>query len=406
MPTESTPTGHTPTLIACFLHFDVCFMLWVLVGALGVFIAETAGLDAAQKGLLVAIPVLTGSLLRVPLGILSDRLGGRPVGVALLAFLIAPLVLGWQAGNGVSTLFLLGATLGTAGASFAVVLPLASRWYPPERQGLVMGIAAAGNSGTVIANVFAPRLANVVGWHAVFAWAVAPLLLVLTLFTLMARDSPAKLQRRSIREDARILKQADTWWFCLLYCVTFGGYVGLSGFLPLFVRDQFHVTAVSAGSLTALAALVGSGVRPLGGYFADRIGGLRLLQLLLLGISLTYLAVARLPTLTPMVGLLIAAMACLGMGNGAVFQMVPQRFPVEIGLATGVIGAVGGVGGFLLPTLLGGVKRSTGSFGSAFVVLAMMAFGALLVLQALTKFGRGWRSSWRVGPRPQAASQA
>ncbi|MBI3493933.1 MAG: NarK/NasA family nitrate transporter [Acidobacteria bacterium] len=406
MRTESTPAGHTPTLIACFLHFDVCFMLWVLVGALGVFIAESAGLDPAQKGLLVAIPVLTGSLLRVPLGILSDRLGGRRVGVALLAFLFAPLILGWLAGNGVSTLFLLGATLGVAGASFAVVLPLASRWYPPRRQGLVMGIAAAGNSGTVIANVFAPRLANVVGWHRVFGLAIAPLLLVLTLFALMARDSPYIRKLRNLREDVRVVGQADMWWFCLFYCVTFGGYVGLSSFLPLFMRDQFHVTAVVAGSLTALAALAGSVLRPLGGYAADRIGGLRLLQLLLLGIGLIYVAVAQLPALTPMVGLIIAAMACLGMGNGAVFQLVPQRFPVEIGMATGVIGAIGGVGGFLLPTLLGGLKRSTGSFGSGFVVLAVMAFAALLVLQTLTAFGSGWRSSWRLAPGPQAASEA
>jgi NNP family nitrate/nitrite transporter-like MFS transporter len=218
--------------------------------------------------------------------------------------------------------------------------------------------------------------------------------------------TPTKLHQRSIWQDAHIVKQADTWWFCLLYCVTFGGYVGLSSFLPLFVRDQFHVTAVSAGSLTPLAALIGSGVRPVGGYFADRFGGLRLLQLLLLGIGLTYVAVAQLPTLTPMVGLLVAAMACLGMGNGAVFQLVPQRFPVEIGLATGVIGAVGGVGGFFLPMLLGAVKRSTGSFGSAFVVLAVMAFGTLLVLQALTMCGPGWRSSWRIAPGPQAAPQA
>lgn len=406
MRTEPTPSGHTPTLIACFLHFDMCFMLWVLVGALGVFIAESAGLDPAQKGLLVATPVLTGSLLRVPLGVLSDRLGGRRVGVALLAFLFVPLILGWRADNSVSTLFLIGATLGVAGASFAVVLPLASRWYPPERQGLVMGIAAAGNSGTVIANVFAPRLANIVGWHGVFGLAVAPLLLVLTLFTLMARDNPDRVKSRSVLEDARVVRHADLWWFCLIYSVTFGGYVGLSSFLPLFVRDQFHVTAVAAGSLTALAAVVGSGVRPLGGYVADRVGGLRLLQFLLLGVGLMYVAVAQLPPLTPMVVLLVVAMACLGMGNGAVFQLVPQRFSREMGMATGVIGAVGGVGGFLLPTLLGGLKRSTGSFGSGFVVLAMMAFASLLVLQALTRFRIGWRSLWRIAPGPQAASQA
>src|ERR1051325_8282854 len=166
MRTSANTTGHSPTLLACFLHFDISFMLWVLLGALGIYVAEATGMDAAQKGLMVAVPILTGSLLRVPLGILSDRVGGRRVGIGILLFLMLPLVFGWQGGNGFSSLLVLGALLGVAGASFAVVLPLASRWYPAERQGLVMGIAAAGNSGTVMANVFAPPLASSVRWQA------------------------------------------------------------------------------------------------------------------------------------------------------------------------------------------------------------------------------------------------
>ena len=391
-----TATGHAPTLTACFLHFDVCFMLWVLLGALGIFVAESAGMDAAQKGLLVAVPILTGSLLRVPLGLLSDRIGGKRVGVGILVFLLLPLALGWRAGNTPSTLFVLGAMLGAAGASFAVVLPLASRWYPADRQGLVMGIAAAGNSGTVLANVFAPRLANAVGWHNVFGLALLPLTIVLLMFVLMAKDSPDSAVARPVSHYLEALKQADTWWFCLFYCVTFGGYVGLSSFLPLFLRDRFAVSPVTAGSLTALAALVGSLARPLGGYLADKVGGARLLQLLLLGIALTYTASARLPPLAIMESLLVFGMACLGMGNGAVFQLVPQRFHVEIGVATGVIGAVGGVGGFLLPMLLGRLKQSTGSFGPGFLVLALVACGALVSLQALVAFRSGWRLSWRL----------
>src|SRR5262245_23637286 len=245
--------GHTSTLIASFLHFDVCFMLWVLLGALGVFVAESAGLNAAQKGLMVAIPVLSGSLLRLPLGLLSDRVGGRRVGVGLLIFLLAPLFMGWRLASGNSTLYLLGAMLGTAGASFSVVLPLASRWYPPERQGLVMGIAAAGNSGTVIANLLAPRLAVHVGWQNVFGLALLPLTAVLVLFAIMARDSPAGSGVRPFATYIAVLHQADTWWFCLIYGVTFGGYVGLSSFLPIFLRDHYHVTPVNAGLLTALA---------------------------------------------------------------------------------------------------------------------------------------------------------
>ena len=160
MPAAAEPEGHTPTLIACFLHFDVCFMLWVLIGALGPFVFDGTHVQAGLKGLLIGVPILTGSLLRVPLGVLSDRYGGRHVALALLVFLFAPLSLAWLAPSGLGTLLPVSLMLGSAGASFAVVLPLASRWYPAERQGLVMGIAAAGNSGTVIANMFAPRLAN------------------------------------------------------------------------------------------------------------------------------------------------------------------------------------------------------------------------------------------------------
>jgi NNP family nitrate/nitrite transporter-like MFS transporter len=397
MQTSTRTSGHTPTLIASFLHFDVCFMLWVLLGALGVFVADSAGLNAAQKGLMVAIPVLTGSLLRMPLGLLSDRIGGRLVGIGILVFLLVPLFIGWRLDSGVGV-YLLGAMLGVAGSSFAVALPLASRWYPPERQGLVMGIAAAGNSGTVIANLLAPRLAVIVGWHNVFGLALLPLLVVLVLFALMAKDSPTARSDRPMAHYTSVLRQTDTWWFCLLYCVTFGGYVGLGTFLPIFLRDQYHVTPVNAGLLTALAAFVGSGVRPVGGYLADKLGGVPLLRWLLFAIAATYAAASTLPPLPIMETVLVVGMACLGSGNGAVFQLVPQRFRSEIGMATGIIGAVGGIGGFLLPTMLGQMKQQVGSFGPGFLVLALTASAALIALHGLAVGRAGWRFSWRIAP--------
>src|SRR5262249_38383521 len=181
--------------------------------------------------------------------------------------------MGWALASGNGPLYLLGAMLGTAGASFSVVLPLASRWYPPERQGLVMGIAAAGNSGTVLANLFAPRLAGIVGWQNVFGLALVPLIVVLVLFAVMARDSGQAGQPQPCVRCARALQEPGIWFFSVLYCGTFGGYVGLGSFLPIFLRDHYGLTAVNAGLLTALVAFVGSGIRPLGGYVADRIGG-------------------------------------------------------------------------------------------------------------------------------------
>lgn len=379
--TIPAPSGHTPTLLACFLHFDVCFMLWVLIGALGPFIFEGSHTAAGLKGLLVGIPVLTGSVLRVPLGALSDRVGGRRVAVGLLMFLFVPLTIAWLAPAGAGTLLPVSIMLGTAGASFAVVLPLASRWYPAERQGLVMGIAAAGNSGTVLANMFAPRIAHVIGWQNVFGLALLPLAVALVLFALLAREAPSATRARSASEYTAVLSQPDALWFCAFYAVTFGGYVGLSSFLPLFLHDQFNVTPVTAGSITAAAAFSGSLSRPFGGWVADRFGGTRVLPVVFTVIGIAYLGMAAAPGLTVAGSIVLVTMMGLGLGNGVVFQLVPVRFPREVGIVTGLVGAVGGIGGFALPTLMGGLKQMTGAFAPGFVFLAACAFVAALALR-------------------------
>jgi NNP family nitrate/nitrite transporter-like MFS transporter len=389
-------SGHKPTVLAAFLHFDLSFMIWVLLGALGVSISESLGLSAAEKGLMVAIPILSGSLMRIPLGLLSDRFGGRRVGIGMLLALFVPLLVGWQAGTSLGVLYGVGLMLGVAGASFAVVLPLASRWYPPERQGLVMGIAAAGNSGTVVANLVAPRVAAVVGWHNVLALTMIPLAFVLVAFWALAKDSPMRVARQSLSSYLGVLRVRELWWFCLFYSVTFGGYVGLSSFMPLLLRDQYRLSAVTAGYLTALAALAGSALRPVGGWVADRLGGVRLLSVLLVGIGAMYLAASRLPSIAPMFAVLVVCMVCLGLGNGAVFQLVPQCFRRQIGIATGVVGAVGGLGGFMLPTMLGQFKQRSGSFGTGFVVLGVVALLTLALLRVLMALSEQWKSSWRV----------
>jgi NNP family nitrate/nitrite transporter-like MFS transporter len=395
------PDGHLPTLFACFLHFDVCFMLWVLIGALGGFIFDGPRVDAALKGLLVGVPVLTGSLLRLPLGWLSDRVGGKAVGVGLLVFLTAPLLLGWFSNGTVGSLLATGLLLGCAGASFAIVLPLASRWYPPERQGLVMGIAAAGNSGTVLANLFAPRLAAVFGWQNVFGLALLPLGIVFVLFAALAREAPRRAAAPGSLAAVyrQVAANPDLWWLCAFYAITFGGYVGLSSFLPVFLRDQFEMSPASAGLLTAGGALAGSLARPVGGYLADRLGGVRLLQILLIAIAAAYPLFGAVSTLEAAAPLLVATMVCLGLGNGVVFQLVPQRFPLTIGLVTGLVGAVGGVGGFLLPTLLGAVKQGTGSFAVGLTVLGGVAAAAALALATLRRAEDETQGAfWRAAP--------
>jgi len=388
---EFKRSGHWPTLLCSFLYFDTSFMVWTLMGALGVFIAEAFHLTPGQKGLLVAIPLLGGSILRVVLGIATDHFGPRKVGLAGLTATLIPLCWGWLHSTSIGDLVGIGLMLGVAGASFAVALPLASRWYPPQLQGLALGLAGAGNSGTVFAALFAPRLAEHFGWRAVFGMAAIPILITLMTFWLLAKDSPNRPPAKPLRNYLNLLKESDLWWFNGFYMVTFGGFVGLASFLPIFFFDQYAVTRVQAGGFAALCVVSGSLLRPLGGCLADHLGGIRVLSMLYAMIILLLLAVSFLPALPIAVALLFLIMACLGTGNGSVFQLVPQRFGNEIGVATGLVGAAGGLGGFFLPTLLGGLKSLEGSYAAGLIVFALAAGCALV---ALLNIQHVWRQGW------------
>jgi NNP family nitrate/nitrite transporter-like MFS transporter len=390
-------SGHPPTLFSAFLYFDISFMVWVLIGALGTYIAKDFGLTASQKGILVAIPILGGSLFRIPMGILTDRIGPKKTGMIGQLFILLPLLWGWRFGGDLPQLMALGLLLGVAGASFSVALPLASRWYPPQHQGLAMGIAGAGNSGTVLASLFAPRLAEVVGWHGVFGLALIPVVLTLAVYLAVAQDSPEQPAPKPWGTYLAVVQEADTWWFNALYSVTFGGFVGLASFLAIFFHDQYGLSKVMAGNFTALCVFAGSMFRPLGGYLADRFGGIRMLQSLFGAVGVLLLGVGFLPPLPVVTVLLFLGMLCLGMGNGSVFQLVPQRFRQEIGVVTGIVGAAGGLGGFLLPSFLGILKDVTGSYGTGFFLFAGMACFCLMMLRTVAE---NWRVSWlhSLGP--------
>ena len=298
-----------------------------------------------------------------------------------------PLLLGWLWSDSYLGVLLVGLLLGVAGASFAAALPLASRWYPPQYQGLVLGIAGAGNVGTALSTLIGPWLASYWGWHAVFGIALVPVLATLALVALLAEDSSTHPAPKTLADYAAVLKIADTGWLCFFYAITFGGFVGLVSFLGMFFRDQYALTKVQAGALATLCAVVGSLIRPLGGYLSDRFGGIRVLTWLYLGVAATMAGVSSLPPLGPCTLLLATGMTLLGMGNGAVFQLVARRFPVEIGVITGLVGAAGGLGGFVLPNVLGGLRQVTQSYGDGFLAFALVgAFGAV----ALSFVGRTW----------------
>jgi MFS transporter, NNP family, nitrate/nitrite transporter len=390
-------SGHPPTLFSAFLYFDISFMVWVLLGVLGVYISKDFGLTAAQKGLMAAIPILGGSLVRLPLGLLVDHIGPKKTGILGQFLVLIPLMSIWLWGSHFSTVLAFGFLMGIAGGSFAVALPLASRWYPPQHQGMAMGIAGAGNSGTVLASLFAPTLAEIMGWRNVFGLALIPVILTLLVFTFLAKESPDQPKPKKLKDYFSILKEADTFWFCLFYSITFGGFVGLASFLGMFFYDQYGLTKVMAGHLTALCVFAGSFSRPMGGYLADRFGGVRMLTVLLGCVSLMMFGTARLPSLPLAMGFILIGMSSLGMGNGAVFQLVPLRFRKEIGVITGIVGAAGGLGGFFLPTLLGFFKQFTGSYGPGFVVFAIVSLTALGILRFVQK---GWSFSDLIGKFP------
>lgn len=381
---EFRRTGHWPTLICAFLYFSLSCMAWMLIGALGNSLAAEYRLSPEQKGLMVAVPVLGAAVLRIAMGLLTDRIGARRTALLGMAATIVPLAMGWLWVSSFPQLLVLGLFLGVPGASFAAALPMASRWYPPRFQGLVLGIAGAGNSGTALATFFGPRLAAAWGWQAVFGLALIPVALTALVIALFARDAPERPPARALREYAAPLRNRDTWWFCILYSVTFGGFVGLTSFLAMFFHDEYGVGLIQAGNLTTVCAIAGSLIRPLGGYCADRLGGIRVLLGIYLALAVVMGGVAWLPPVAVASGLLLAAMCLLGMGNGAVFQLVPQRFPAQIGVLTGMVGAAGGIGGFLLPALLGGLKGMTGSFAGAFLGFALAGVGCVGLLIAVS----------------------
>ena len=385
--------GHTPTLFAAFLYFDLSFMAWVILGPLAVQIAKDLNLSPAQKGLMVAVPVLAGAAIRIVNGILVDHLKPRLAGMLSQVTVILGLTAAWYFGvHSFEQTLLVGVVLGVAGASFAVALPLASRWYPPEHQGTALGIAGAGNSGTVFAALFAPGLAALYGWNNVLGLVVLPLVATLAIYLTLAKDSPECPPPKTLPEYFKVLKIADAWWFMGFYSVTFGGFVGLASSLTIYFNDQYGLSPVNAGYFTAACVFAGSLVRPIGGAVADRIGGVRTLTSVYM-VAAMALILASFGLQQAWMGLsvFVVAMLALGMGNGAVFQLVPQRFRSEIGVMTGLVGMMGGVGGFYLASSLGYSKQLTGSYQAGLLVFAMLA---LVALAGLNGVKTRWRRTW------------
>ncbi|MBI5719924.1 MAG: NarK/NasA family nitrate transporter [Burkholderiales bacterium] len=395
-------SGHWPTLAASFLYFDFCFAIWVLNGAMAPFISESFGLNAAQKGFMVSVPILAGALMRFPLGVLAQYIGRKNAAMVEMALIVAALGFGYFFVGSYDSVLAMGVLLGIAGASFGVALSLGSGWFPARYKGLAMGIAGAGNSGTVLAVLFAPPLAQAYGWQTVYGLAALTMLLPMAVMWFAAKEPPDR-EKQTLREHVACLFEKDGWAFSLIYIVTFGGFIGLASFLPTYFHDQFKVSKIEAGQLTMLATLMGSAVRVVGGYVSDRLGGITTLSgvLLLVAATLTACGFSG-QSLAATTLLFMLCFAALGAGNGALFQLVPLRWPLTTAVAGSMIGEIGALGGGFLPNAMGLSKQWAGTYLFGFLSFTALA---LLMLAMLRIVQIRWTRTWaeKGGRARQAA---
>jgi len=396
---EALRSGHWPTLIGAWLHLTVSFMVWVLLGALVVAIGADLRLSPSQQSVLVALPLLTGAGLRIVVGWACDCWGAKPTGLAVLGLQLAALFWGWCGATGYFELLAVGGLMGMGGASFAVALPIASRNYPPANQGLVLGLVASGNVGTVFSLALAPRLEGLAGWHGVFGLMAAPVMVALVCFALLVRQDPQPRQQRPAQFWWQALLamtgQRGVYWLAGLYGLTFGGFVGLASFLPLYFHESYGLGLVLAGSVTAGCSLLGSVIRPAGGYLADRWGGLRMLAAVLFGIAAVLLAAGQVLSLNWATAWFVLAVGLMGVGNGVVFQIVAEWYPKHIGLASGLVGAAGSLGGFFVPVWFSGIHEFTGGYGPGWVLFALLSAAAAMSVVLVGRRGLAMASAPR-----------
>lgn len=374
----SVQPGAWMALALATVAFTVCFSVWGLLAPLAPLFREQFGLSGSESGLLVAVPVVLGSLARIPFGLLSDRYGGRTTFTALLFFLVGPLILAGLTGS-FGTLLGAAFLLGIGGASFAIGVPFVSRWFPPERQGMALGIYGLGTIGTAISTWTSPRVAEAFGWPYAF-WVLVPVLVVMgCVMWVVSRDAPGPRSTASLATRLGPLKRPMAWVLSLFYFLTFGGFVALSVYLPTFLVEAFGLERGDAAARAAGFVVLATIMRPVGGALADRWGGAPVLNASFLAVALLPIVLAFQPGIALITVAFLGIAAAVGLGNGAVFKLVAETFPRETGTVTGLVGATGGLGGFFPPILMGLVRDVTGAYSIGFMLLSELALGCLII---------------------------
>jgi NNP family nitrate/nitrite transporter-like MFS transporter len=394
--------GAGAELALATLAFTTCFYAWSLLGPLGPDLQDALELSDFQTSAMVAVPVLLGSLMRIPLGWLTDRLGGRRVFTALMAFTPLPLVALALWHDSLGAILAFGFLLGFAGASFAVGVPFVNGWYPPERQGFALGIYGMGMGGTVLAGLTAPRIVEQWGLSAPFWVATVLMVAMCGAFLVLARDAPPPPRAGPAPGMFAALsvfrKSGRAWALTLFYFMVFGGFVAMFLYLPKLLTAEHDLTKADAGARAAGFALLAVIGRPLGGWLSDRVRAAHVLRGSFIAVAVLALVLAAAYTAIVLLTIACLTMAvALGLGTGAVFKLVPEWFPARVGSVTGVVGAAGGLGGFFPPLVMGIVKSATGGYALGFILMALIALACLIVLGAL-------RVPQRAGPRRRTVS--
>ncbi len=380
-PQTAAPAGNPLQLLLATGGFAVCFAIFGSVSAMMPILKKQMNLSPMQVSIALALPVILGSLGRIPLGMLTDRFGARIMFALVMAGSIVPVVaMKWV--HNYSQLLVAAFFCGLALASFSVGTGFVSRWYPAQRQGFALGIYGAGNIGQSFASFGAPVVVGAFGFIWGF-WAFAVLTGIwLALWLLLARNPPGHIPPKSWQEVVAPLQNRMSWVLSLYYFLTFGGFVAMAVYLPTLLTDLFGLAPEDAGLRTAGFVLVATIMRPIGGILADRIGGRAILLRVFPAVALMALLLVVPNMVTFTLGALGMA-AAIGLGNGAVFKLAPEYFPKEVGAVTGLIGAAGGLGGFFPPLLLGLMKQSVGHYGPGFVALSLFAVGCWAVCRAV-----------------------
>jgi MFS transporter, NNP family, nitrate/nitrite transporter len=392
LPSSFLKSGHAPTLFAAFLYFAFSCAIWVLNGAMAPFIKEAWQLSATQMGLMLSIPIVAGALMRFPLGVLAQYIGRKNATLVEMGLICVAMLFGLLFVKDFNDLLAMGVLLGIAGASFGVALSLGAGSFPPQHKGLAMGLVGAGNVGTAVSVLVAPPLALWLGWQAVYGVAACAILVPALVMIVFAREPRDVNPHATLREHVACLFEKDGWVFSLIYGVTFGGFIGLTSFLPSYYFDQFGVSKVQAGQLTMLAAFMGATLRVVGGWISDRWGGVNTLSLVLAVVAVSLAAIGLAGgSLVATTLLMMLCFAALGAGNGALFQLVPLRWPTATAVAGSMIGEIGALGGGLVPSSMGVSKQYLGSYSFGFFLFAALA---LLVLCVMRVMQIRWTRTW------------